>query len=208
MAHTTIKQRPTYRSLARFNLAGDCARGPDKGIRKRGTRDHEVDRGLGDVDRAARGLPGPRADQRHRVVAPAASGGVHRDRLAFGEAVKHPRSGHQIRHDAVLTRVSGEAGLDPAVVNGAQMIDEARVVDSPQDVLVMGQGGGQPVSGCPQRGLYPYGAFGQLGARGSHADPDLGTRHVQQARVTSYDDGVAHGRSMTKKWHLWGLPRC
>ena len=113
------------------------ARGPDKGIRKRGTRDHEVDRGLGDVDRAARGLPGPRADQRHRVVAPAPGRCVDGDRLALGESVEHAGRRHEVGHDSVLPRLVEEAGRHPPVVDGAQMLDQARVVHAQQDVVVV-----------------------------------------------------------------------
>ena len=176
--------------------------GPHERVGERLAPNDGVDGRLRDVDGGARRLPGPGADEGHRVVAVAPGRGVDGGRLALGQPVEHARRRHEVGDDAVLARGAGR----PARPSGrARCAGARRAVGRARGAARRRRAVGvdAPVPGRAQRVLDARRTLRQLGARGAHPYPDLGGRDVQQARVAPHHDGASGHAEASQSREPW-----
>ena len=95
--------------------------------------------------------------------------------------------GEEVGDDAVLAGVHVQAGLTPAVPGSAEVIEQRAVVDGEERFALAFVGLDEWRPGGHQRLPDQLGAFGNLGARGADADPDLAAGPVQAMPVAPDD---------------------
>ena len=156
-------------------------------IGQRCTTTDEVDGRQRGIDRAARRLPRPFCDRRHRVEAVVARARPDRLRAMRPDGPEHRRGGKQVRHDEVLARVGRQPGLSPRRPGSPKKVDEVGVMDGEHDVVGVRLGLSQLGSLRHEGVANDARALGSLVIGHPHPQPDLGTRRVQETRVVPDD---------------------
>jgi hypothetical protein len=152
---------------------GVMARRPRARVGNGLARKHEVDGVRGAVDGGACRLPGPGADERHRVVGEVARHGPDRSRIP---APAQRRVCEDVRDDPALPRILRQARGLPLVPRRGEVRRELRVMNLQQGVVGVRFGVDDPgVQGLADG----RDAGGNLGRRGANAYPDLRFRLVE-----------------------------
>ncbi len=203
--HRAVQPRPQPRRRSRrvVQVAGAAEARPRRVVPGRAAArvgsglpaQHELGGGERGVDRGPGRLPGPGADQRHRVVGEVAGARGGRGRRSRRLRGHHPGVGKHVGHDPVLARVRRKARAPPLLPRRLQVGEQIGVVDLEQRLIGVGRGRHEPGAHPFQRLADRVRARRELGPGRPHAHPDLASRIVQPVAVApGHGHREAHAR--------------